>query len=260
MFNYRKKVTMKKNNITNSNYEYKGVFGDQEKFNDSGNRLQKTIQLISQINPPPKMILDIGGGTGYLSSLIKHILPKSSVYCLDISQRAIEIGKKKYKNVNFQVADAEGKLPFSNNFFDLIISAEHIACLRDTDTFLEEANRILRKNGTIIVTASNLASWLNRILIFIGKSPYFYEPTLKKPIPIVTIFGHTFPNMSLKPSNQLRVFTKDSLTKLLNVYNFQVIKTQGASYLNNKIAKPVDLVFSKIPSLSTGLIFLAIKK
>src|SRR3989344_1191692 len=122
---------MKKNNLKNSNYDYKGVFGDQEKFNDSGNRLPKTLEIISQINPAPMTILDIGGGTGYLSSLIKKIFPDSSAYCLDISQRAIEIGRKKYKNVNFVVANAEDKLPFPDSFFDLIISAEHITCLRD---------------------------------------------------------------------------------------------------------------------------------
>lgn len=251
---------MKNKNVINSNYEFEGVFGDQEKFDDSGNRLQKTLKLINKINPQPKRILDIGGGTGYLSSLVKQIFPKSSVYCLDISQRAIATGKKTYKNIYFKVADSEDKLPFSNNFFDLIISAEHITCLRDADMFIEEAHRILREKGTLIVTTPNLASWINRILIFIGKSPFFYEPSIKKPIPIITIFGHTFPNMTLRPSNQLRVFTKDSLTKLLNSYYFQIVETQGSSYLTNKIVKPLDLLFSRVPALASGIIVLSVKK
>src|SRR3982751_391611 len=107
-------------------YESEGVYGDEKKFLVNDDRFNKMIAMVKSMKPKPEHVLDIGCGTGFFSNKIKEIYPASEVYGIDISQKALTIGKKQFKNINFKLVDAEGKLPFVDNFFRLVISGEHI--------------------------------------------------------------------------------------------------------------------------------------
>lgn len=251
---------MKKNNNTNSNYEFKGVFGDEDKYKDARHRFKKMIEIIESLDIEKGNILDVGCGTGYLSAKVKEIFPKANVYGTDISQKAIETGMVLYKDVNLTMADSEERFPFEDNFFDLIISGEHIAHLKDTDTYVFEISRVLKKNATLILTTPNLVSWLNRILMLIGRAPFFFEPLLHTSIPVWSFLGVEFPNKHMLPSGHLRLFNINMLKKILSVYGIRVTKTYGVSSLNNKFIKPADLIFSNVSDLASGIIIIGKKE
>lgn len=252
---------MRSKSITQDIYEHKGVFGDEDKFMESTDRLEVMLKLVRNLKHTPVTIFDFGGGTGYFSQLVKEVYPSATVYCGDISHTAMEIGKQKYPQINFVFADAESTLPFEDNFFDLVISGEQIEHLTNVDIYLSEMNRVTKKEGHLILSTPNLASWLNRFFLMLGIQPLYLEPSLEKVLPLFSLFGKTFPeNLSIRPAGHLRLYTLNILKKLLAYYGFHPTKSSGVALLNKPLVTQVDKLISHVPSLASGLVILASKK
>lgn len=236
-------------------YEREGLFGDERQFFNMSNRLEKLRTMVGSIERAPTNILDLGCGTGYFAHELKELFPAATVWGVDVSEKALAIGTRRYPQVQFQRADAEVGLPFASALFDLVISGEHIEHLRDVDTYLSEIVRVLKPQGTMVLTTPNLASWLNRLLLLFGKQPLWLEPSLRKTFPIVSVFGKTFPdNLAVPPSGHLRLFTLDMLKKLLAAYGLNVTTATGSSLLGKPFLKQVDALLSEFPSLAIGLV------
>ncbi len=245
----------------NKIYEQPSVFGDESKFGKNSNRLNQMLRLVKQIDITPNRILDVGCGTGFFSSLLKSIFPNAQVIAIDFSHKALKVAKKKYKNVIFIYADSEKELPFANNYFDLIVSGEHIEHLIDTDIYLSEINRVMKKGGRLILTTPNLASWFNRILLLFGKQPYKTEASFRFTLPIFSLFGKTFPESLNTPAvGHLRVLTLDMLLKLLKAYGFQTEMKLGRTMLTKPILRQLDYFLSQYPALASGILVLSRKK
>lgn len=250
-----KKTQHKLENI----YEIEGVYGDERKFKDAAHRVTKMKEILGNMNLKKAKILDVGGGTGYFADQLKQQFPKAEIYVTDISSAAIKEGKKLYKNIKLSISDSEKEFPFKDNFFDLIISGEHIAHLKNTDNYVSEISRVLKKNGILMLTTPNLVSWLNRVLMLVGKQPFFSEPLLKTGVPVVSLFGYEFPPKYMLPSGHLRLFNIDMIKKSLQIYGFKIIGTYGVSSLSNPIIKPLDMLFSHLPNFASGFIIISKK-
>jgi len=250
---------MNKNHTENTRkkigiYEIEGVYGDEKRYLSSL-RFSHMIHFVKTLETKPKRILDIGCGTGFFSNEMKKIYPKATIYGLDVSKKAIAIARKTYPKVNFIFGDAEQELSFEDNFFDLIISGEHIEHLKDVDTYLIEVNRTLNQHGILILTTPNLGSWLNRTLLLFGLQPFYLEPSLRKTLPILTYFGKTFPeDLNSLPSGHLRLYTLNMLEKLLKHYGLMKVDVKGTTILKGLVLKQLDSFFSNFPSFSYGLV------
>ena len=99
-----------------------------------------------------KKILDVGAGTGRLA--IKLARLKAMVTALDISEEILKILSKKNKQIATVVGEAEN-LPFSDNDFDIAAAAFLIVHLKNPKIFFEEAYRVLKSGGQLIVTNIN---------------------------------------------------------------------------------------------------------
>lgn len=136
-------------------------------------------------------VLDSGCGNGRFYEFFKN--KKVDYTGVDISEKLIEIAKKKYPNIKFQTADALN-LPFPNNYFDKVYS---IAVLHQVPSkefrlqFLKEAKRVLKQEGFLVLSVWKFhdkkeVSLLLRytILKLIGKSKLdfgdIFEPWGKK--------------------------------------------------------------------------------
>ena len=241
-------------------YENSGVFGDENQFTNSSNRLNKIIDALKNLPASPKRVLDIGCGTGFLTNEIKKMYPSAKVIGADVSKTALTIARNQYPQTNFIEVDAEKYLPFETESFDLIFSGEHIEHLKDVDMYLEELHRTAAPNATLILTTPNLTSWLNRILMLFGRQPLWLEPSLRKLLPIVNVCGLTFPqNLAEAPSGHLRLYTLNMLKKMLALYGFETSKAMGCTLLTKPILKQIDQVLSSFPSLGIGIIIVAQK-
>lgn len=99
-----------------------------------------------------KTILDVGAGTGRLAGeLAKN---GARVTALDISPNMLAQLKKKSPKVETIVADAES-LPFPDNSFDYVLAAFLIVHLKDPKQFFDEAYRVLKDGGRLVVSNIN---------------------------------------------------------------------------------------------------------
>lgn len=103
-----------------------------------------------------KVVLDVACGMGYGSDyLIKNGAKK--VIGLDISEESIIFAKNSYKNSNltFIEGDAATKLPFEDDYFDVVVSFETIEHIKEYKNFLNECKRVLKTGGVFICSTPN---------------------------------------------------------------------------------------------------------
>ncbi len=99
-----------------------------------------------------KKVLDVGAGTGRLSLPLAN--RGASVTALDVSPKILELVKKKNSKIVTIVGDAES-LPFENNIFDIVTAAFLIVHLKNPTRFFDEAYRVLKDGGILVVTNIN---------------------------------------------------------------------------------------------------------
>lgn len=100
-------------------------------------------------------LLDYGCGEGFW---LKRISPYLEAYGSDLSEYALGITQKRVKNVGIKLAKGE-EIPFIDNFFDVITSFDVIEHSKNPEKLISEFYRILKHNGTAIISTPNLFSW-----------------------------------------------------------------------------------------------------
>ncbi|MDI6883034.1 MAG: class I SAM-dependent methyltransferase [Patescibacteria group bacterium] len=150
-------------------------YQESEKFRKKygASEWQETFRLIN-FSLKDKRVLDAGCGFGYEVSLLHK--KGAEVYGVDTSAYLIDIAKNNYPNLvhNFFVGDIK-KLPFKNNFFDLIICKYVLHYLPSPDSAFKEFFRCLKKNGLLIFSVHHPLS----NLFFKKSKNYFKKDKIK---------------------------------------------------------------------------------
>jgi len=101
--------------------------------------------LIADVKDGDK-VLDIGAGVfGSCQYIAEHTDLKCELYAYDQSYTAKEIVNKITPQINYIIGEYEGKLPFEDNEFDVVIAGEIIEHCENPDKFIEELKRIGKK-------------------------------------------------------------------------------------------------------------------
>ena len=125
-------------------------------------RLQRVLELMDQ---PRGKVLDVGCGPGILA---RELLNSGyDVWGVDASPSMIEQCRKQFEKNNrahFTTGDAKS-LPFPEEFFDTVICMGVIGSVTAGESALKEMARIVKKNGTLLISFPNLlspyAAWKN---------------------------------------------------------------------------------------------------
>jgi len=119
-----------------------------------------------------KDVLEVACGTGIGLSYLYEVAHKVVGGDIDKENLAIakRINSEKLKKENFKIQwiDAHN-LPFEDESFDLIILYEAIYYLNNPEKFVEEAHRVLKKDGILIIGTVN-KDWKD-----FHPSPYTYK-------------------------------------------------------------------------------------
>jgi malonyl-CoA O-methyltransferase len=96
----------------------------------------------------PKVILDLGCGTGYFANKLVGLFPQAAVYGLDIAKEMIGVAKNNYsaERLSFLYADVDN-MQFNDSFGDLVFSNCVLQWMPDLSNSLREINRVLVEGG-----------------------------------------------------------------------------------------------------------------
>lgn len=137
-------------------------------------RFKKMIGLLEPILKPGMNILDVGcvgekNQEGLTLKILKNKGFNLNLYGVD----KINFSSPDFK---FSKCDIEKEgLPFSNNYFDVIMATEIIAHLYNEEYFLQELKRCLKHQGYLLLTAPNISCLKSRLKFLIGKYPLELE-------------------------------------------------------------------------------------
>jgi demethylmenaquinone methyltransferase/2-methoxy-6-polyprenyl-1,4-benzoquinol methylase len=113
-------------------------------------------------------VLDIAGGTGDLAlAFSKKVGSTGQVVHTDINEAMLRTGRDRLLNAGVAlptlVCDAE-KLPFADNYFDVVSVAFGLRNMTHKDVALAEMNRILKPGGRLLVLEfSKVAAPLEKV-------------------------------------------------------------------------------------------------
>ncbi|HBT51147.1 MAG TPA: hypothetical protein DEA49_03415 [Petrotoga sp.] len=112
--------------------------------------------FVSEFIKKSDVILDAACGFGYGAAYFSKFC--KNVYALDLAEDNIKFGENTYsfKNINWILGDVTS-LPFENDKFDVYVSFEtfeHLP-LHTIDNYIEEAIRVVKKDGLFILSTPN---------------------------------------------------------------------------------------------------------
>ena len=94
-----------------------------------------------------KRCLDIGGDNGVISHYLRR--KGGQWWSADQEDEAVDSIRSLVKERVFKVAD--GKIPFEDNFFDIVVIVDFLEHIPGEREFIEELWRVLGEGGTLII-------------------------------------------------------------------------------------------------------------
>jgi SAM-dependent methyltransferase len=216
---------------------------------DRARRQARMLKDVLRDVASPASILDIGCGDGSATILAAQVNPGHRIMGLDWSADALRHARSRGLTLLRAEAGPAG-LPIASGRADVVIMSELIEHLVDPDSALEEARRVLKPGGTLLLSTPNLAAWYNRGLLALGVQPLFTEVSLRG------VFGRP----GSQVAGHLRLFTRRALVGLLAARGFGSIRVSGASYHDVPWPlRPVDRAFCAWPAAASILLARACK-
>lgn len=216
-------------NFYDTNYKYNTRF-TAYKINKKVSELVSVIK--KEFGNKNIKILDLGCGTGEYTKKIAERLPGSKIVGLDISDKMIDVAKKKcqkYKNISLYTGNAYST-KFKNNSYDVICGfyfLHHVSLNKIRD----EIYRLLKPGGTVFFYEPNI---LNPCVYLIKSSR-----VLKKMV------GDTPEEWGINPftvSKRLKYFRPISITTTEFIVPIQFFPFTLMSVLDK-----FTMLFSNIP-------------
>lgn len=140
-----------------------------------GQRIRVASRLVELAQPKKgEHVLDVGTGTGLIAHEIAAKVKPGTVIGIDLSDRMLSIARsRKGATANTQyLGMAAEHLVFRPATFDLVTMGDALAYLADPFTALEEAHRVLRPGGRLVVSCLRRSlSTPAQNLFFLGLAP-----------------------------------------------------------------------------------------
>lgn len=113
-----------------------------------------------------KRIVDFPAGNGVTTKIINDI--GAQPFAFDLFPEYFEL-----KNIPCHKADIKSGIPLEDNFADILICQEGIEHFSDQIEALKEFNRILKKEGVLLITTPNYSNLRARMSYMLAESERF---------------------------------------------------------------------------------------
>lgn len=115
--------------------------------------------------------LDCGAGEGQGYNFIHERinLDRTCYYALDWNVECVNAGQG--KGLQIVQADINHRLPFPSNRFQCVFALSVLEHLFRPCGYLQEAYRVLKEDGTLVLLTPNISTYFTALLILLGRMP-----------------------------------------------------------------------------------------
>lgn len=121
--------------------------------------------IVSLLSGVQGSVLDYGCGYGDITF---EISKRNPVQGVDVDPARVAFASREYAPIRFQVCRPDG-LDFDDESFDVVVSSAVIHFVPDPLRYLEEARRVLRDRGHLLIVCSNVMIMLNTMRRLLGR-------------------------------------------------------------------------------------------
>ncbi|MCX7957159.1 MAG: class I SAM-dependent methyltransferase [Endomicrobia bacterium] len=220
------------------------IYSEYQKIVDNAKRsIYYKIKkfLIKKFNDKKLRVLEIGFGTGYLLKCLETM--NYDLYGIEASKKLSDIAQKFLKKVTIYCNNFQNiVLPL--NFFDVVIMIDVLDEVEDVEFFVKKLNRILKKNGIVIIRIRNaivhlLLDKLSKFLSLFIEVPFVYHN-----------FGFTFKSLKM-------LLIKNGFSILQN--RAYLYLTSGDPYKQSKISKEITSFLKNLCYVVSEIVYIFTK-
>ena len=114
-----------------------------------------------------KRILELGSGNGIQATLLsKHC---KELFATDVNAELIKRNKEQWKyypNITWKTVNCEYLSMFNDEYFDVVLSSNMIEHAENKNKCIEEMQRVVSKDGIIIVSVPSRVWYLANLFVF----------------------------------------------------------------------------------------------
>jgi SAM-dependent methyltransferase len=152
------------------------------------------LALLDGLDWPAARVADVGAGNGYFaralgeSLLARGLDPGEHIVACDVVPDAF-----RYAPVHCAAINPDGRLPFSDEEFDAVVSIEVVEHIENQFAFLRELARIAKPGAVVVVTTPNTLNANSRVRTLLQGFPLLFEPLALRPGDVRHLSGHIHP-------------------------------------------------------------------
>ncbi|BCU67961.1 hypothetical protein HS7_13980 [Sulfolobales archaeon HS-7] len=227
---------------------YEEHYAKLEQTSHMSKRVRYTEEAIKKFGKK-EYILEIGCGTGENLSYYAKEFNFSKAYCVEVA--SLTETKIRERGLFPIILDVNAnKIPLDDSSIDVIIFEEVVEHLYNSDLVIGEIKRLLKREGILILSTPNLASWINRLTLLLGYQPFSHD------ISFLGGFGRL--RNKTQTNGHIKSFTLRAMIEYLKFFNFEILEIKGieADGVSGLLSK-IDLFFSKFPNYASHMFIVA---
>ncbi len=233
-----------------------GILGKKTKqlYESAKFQYESIILSLLEINPG-SIMLDLGCNDGEWTLKIAEKIGISKIYGVDILDEQLE--KAERRKINVKKVDLNSKLPFPDDFFDLVHANQVIEHLYDTENFVSEIKRVLKPSGYCIICTENLSSWHNIFALILGWQPFSLTDVSSSKFSLGNPLSPHYQEPVQYPpywQQHIRIFSYRGLKEIFENQELKVEKIMGAGYY------PLPRWFAKIDPRHSAFLIIKLRK
>jgi 2-polyprenyl-3-methyl-5-hydroxy-6-metoxy-1,4-benzoquinol methylase len=139
------------------------------KYENNTNSIKYHVKLFIRQNQQKfrnKVVIDAPAGAGVTSRILKEV--GATVHAYDLFPQYFKVEGLTCERANI----IEG-IPMPDNFADVVVCPEGIEHFSEQYRAFQEFNRVIKPNGSLLITTPNYSNLQSRLSHFLFESEYF---------------------------------------------------------------------------------------